>query len=133
MKWFLSKAECRKNSWFTKKHLGTTKGIAVQVACQNSVKISKSKMYALVNSFENNGYALTESKQGQHERKWIVNNEIWALKCNEFIRKEACVKGKPNMTVCDFQINAIKKLVPQLRLGAETRGLSKQTIENGIS
>ena len=31
MKRFLSKAECRKNSWFTKKYLGTAKGIAVLV------------------------------------------------------------------------------------------------------
>ena len=85
MKWFLSKAECRKNS---KKHLGIAKGIAVQVACKNSVKMSKSTMYALVNSFEKNGYALTETKQGRHEHKWLVNNEIWAMKCKNLIEKK---------------------------------------------
>ena len=117
----------------SKKNLGNAKRISLKIACRNSIKMSEATMYRLVKLFEKNGYALTESKQGQHERRWLINNEVWATKCKEFIRKEACVKGKPNMTVSDFQIFVNKEIIPNLVVGEDTRGLYKDTFEKGVT
>ena len=70
-------------------------------------------MYRLIKDFEANGFALSEFKSGKHEE------------CHQ--------KGAPNMTVSDFQQFVNSDIIPKLLPGAETRGLSKQTLQKGIN
>jgi hypothetical protein len=56
--------------------LGNSKRNAIRVAAASVVGLSERSMYRLLENFQNNGYLLSESKIGKHERKWINNNEV---------------------------------------------------------
>ena len=116
-----------------KKLMGNAKRMSIKLAVFNAVKMSERSMYRLIKDFEANGYALSEFKSGKHERRWIVNNEIWGRKCREYVRENAIKKGAPNMTVSDFQQFVNSEILPKLLPGAETRGLSKATLQKGIN
>lgn len=115
-----------------RRHLKKAKTEAIAFAVTMGNKTTKRTMYRLVKSFEANGYNLQESRIGKHERRWIVNNEIWGRKCRDFVRESAVKKGAPNMRVEDFQKFVNSEILPQLKQ-EEKIGLSESSLRNGIN
>ena len=52
--------------------------------------------------FMTNHGQVSEDSRGEYERVSILNDEEFRKHATSWARANACVKGKPNMTVADF-------------------------------
>ena len=66
--------------------------------------------------FYNNQGTFTESKQGKHSRLFILDDEGLRHKAAEWVRANATVKGKPNMTGSKFCAWVNSDLLPNAEL-----------------
>ena len=54
-------------------------------------------------NFEKNNYTFALAGTGLHERRWIkIHDHSWGRDLRDYVRSEAAVKGRPNMTVGKF-------------------------------
>ena len=78
--------------------------------CERSVRTWRSEL------IENNG-EFPESKQGRYQRSGVLwSNEDLNEKAKTFVRANAALKGKPNMTTADFCKWVNKNLLPNSTL-----------------
>uniref|UniRef100_A0A1X7V209 Uncharacterized protein n=1 Tax=Amphimedon queenslandica TaxID=400682 RepID=A0A1X7V209_AMPQE len=62
---------------------------------EKTVRNWRSEFYANKGSFH-------ESKQGKHKRPFVLDDEECRSKASQWVRSNACVKGKPNKTALKF-------------------------------
>ena len=64
-----------------------------------------------------NGGSFTESSQGHHQRSGVLwSNEDLNRKASEYVRANAAVKGRPNLTSIEFCKWVNKSLLPNTTL-----------------
>ena len=70
----------------------------------------------MVEGFLQQPVFFTESKQGKHSQNFILDNEELRYKAALWIRKNATLKGKPNMTGTTFSAWVNTDLLPTAEL-----------------
>ena len=65
--------------------------------------------------YENNG-TFTTSRQGKHTRPFVLDDEDCRQKASQWVRSNASVKRKPNMTASKFAKGVNEELLPNSNL-----------------
>ena len=69
--------------------------------------------------FYNNNSSFSESKQGRHSRPFVLDDENCRHRAAEWVRRNATVKGKPNLTAAKFSSWVNTDLLPSSELPPE--------------
>ena len=92
--------------------VNAAKEASLLVGCKYNEKTIR---YWRKDFYANHG-EFSESSQGKHNRPYILDDENCRKKAAEWVRSNASVKGKPNMTSNDFKTWVNTELLPNISI-----------------